>query len=193
MRALLVVLVLVLVVLLAGCAKGPEHPGVGPAGGGEGYSEVRYYLNATLAPPLTTFNIVQSHMGLNLTRQYSPSTPGDTYAWSNSNGCGRFAPGNATAQWDHGEDTNCSHDGPLHGGTIRVTVGGLDDTVSSTGYMLCEYNGGSASGRSEACQVSSVAPAGAAPARPIAIPAPGLGIVALTLLGAALLARPRRG
>jgi hypothetical protein len=147
-------------------------------------------MTAVLNPPTTTYTVTyysQSPIGQD--NSTASSSGARTYTWTNSNPCGTFTPNGPTAVWNHGDTTNCSHETPAHPGTISVVMGGLDNETSSTGYATCEYPNGSADGKSDACYVSSFAPAGQPPART----SPGFeGVLALAAVGAALFAVRRR-
>lgn len=190
------ILALLPALLLAGCASSDSEdrsPASGDtAGTGGTYMQTSYSVQANLTPPITTYTVVYTTTGFMMgTGSTAAQEEGRTFTWSNSNACGRWTPGNATATWYHGEDTNCPHDSPVHPGTISVVVGGLGNETSSTGYMTCEYTQGSATGRGAACFVSSVAPAGKEAARSTSIPAPGVALALAVVALAALAARRR--
>jgi hypothetical protein len=72
-------------------------------------------IAARLRPPFTFYSVQAS------------DPDGDTlsYQWTLQPGqadCNSFTSSGNQATWEHGEDTPCSHGGPLHPGTITVVV-----------------------------------------------------------------------
>lgn len=190
MRRALLVTALLLALVLAGCTT-REHapPGPGPAGQETGLGTDRYYLQATLEPPVTRYEVIKVRTGPALTNSTALDVGG--FHWTRTEPCGRFTTNESRAEWYHGEDTDCSHASTHHPGTIRTVVGPVQEEISSTGYMTCEYTQGSSTGRGEACFVSSTEPAGEPKAKPIAIPLGGTAL-ALAALATALVARRSR-
>lgn len=192
MRPLVLAFACLPILLLAGCAgKGPQ---AGEAAGHDPDSSLSsrtYTLNARLAPPVTTYNITATSPTFGLFGAPAEvNSSGYSYTWTNTNACGRFTTSGGTAVWEHGDDTNCPHDSPHHEGTVRVIIGNLSESTASTGYATCEWAGGSNTGSSPACTVSSVAPEGLPKARGTSIP--WSTPVALVALGAAALVAVRR-
>jgi hypothetical protein len=189
MRALLT-LALLTAVLLAGCGRGPS---AGETAGNDPESTLfarSYFIQANLTPPVTTFRVIDSAFNMMATHDMNASSSYN-YAWTNSNACGRFTFQNNSATWDHGDDTNCGHESPSHPGTITVVVGGLSESVASTGYMTCVYEDGSNTGQGKSCTVSSVANPGGPEARDTSVPGPGLALALAGVAVAALAARRR--
>lgn len=181
-------------ILLAGCTSSNDDPSPSagaPLGTDSGTTSfpTRYFMNASLEPPITRYYVVSA-----TDNPLYGSAIGDrtmqneshTYTWSTSATCGRFEKLGNIAIWHHGDDTNCPHDSTSHAGVITVVIGGFDNGTSSTGYGTCEYRGGSNTGRSDACFVSSVAPEGLEPARrtsiPWSLPAALVGVAAAAFL-----------
>lgn len=181
-------------VLLAGCSDtsgSTPSPAAGEVLGGtdSGSFNTRYYLNATLEPPITRYNVITYTSNPIFGPTGGERLLGNesyTYTWSTTNACGRFEKLGQIAIWHHGDDTNCDHESPSHPGTITVVIGGFGNNTSSTGYGTCEYPGGSNTGRSKECFVSSVAPEGQEPARrtslPWSLPAALVGVAVAALL-----------
>lgn len=170
--------------MLAGCAgKGPSAGEQAGHDDDSVFSSRTYVLNALLAPPVTRYNVTSTGSPL-IQTSYEVNSSSMTYTWSNSNKCGRFTSDRGFAVWEHGDDTDCPHDSPSHPGMVKVILGNLSESTASTGYATCEWEGGSNTGTSPACFVSSVAPEGQPKARGTSIP----WSLPATIAGAALAA-----
>lgn len=190
------VLLLCAALLLAGCTGPPA----GDRAGGEslGGAQTSYVLRSELHPPTTNYTVVHRVTSIGLVSDFNVTARDLSYTWTNTNLCGTFTKAGPVAVWDHGDNTNChERTGPgLHPGIITVVVGGLPNQTASTGYMTCEFKGGSDSGDSPPCFVSSVSQPGGPQARPTSLtetPGPGVALGLAAALGAAVLLRRRRG